>query len=71
MAIIPPQAKRSKLSGNEVLDENIGLPDQPIQYLKPGGGLEVDGDGSLVPIYCQEVRRLWRQMGGFRGSIVK
>jgi hypothetical protein len=45
-------------SGPEVLEEDIGMPDQPLEQAAAFVALEIDDDRFLVPVAGQEIRRL-------------
>ena len=55
---VDPEPEALEDAGAEVLDEHVGAVDELQQHLAVGLGLEVEGDGLLVAVGGEEVRRL-------------
>lgn len=61
-AVLPAQTHGSEFSGDEVFYEYMGGPYEPVQDFKSFLVLEIDGNGSFIPVRCQEVGRFGRKM---------
>ncbi|GAA2853521.1 hypothetical protein GCM10020220_048500 [Nonomuraea rubra] len=51
------EAESVEHAGAEVLDQDVAVADEALDELLALGGLQVDGDGLLVAVGCQEVGR--------------
>lgn len=69
LTVLVPQPHTLQFPRDKVLDEDVGLADELLDYLEAFGFFEVDGDGAFVSVDGEEVRGLRGEVGGVGGSV--
>lgn len=58
MQLLIAEAEALHGAGRKILDQHVGLRDQPAQHLLAAVGLEIQHDAALVAVHHQEGGRL-------------
>jgi hypothetical protein len=62
VTVVPAEAHRCELAGDVILDEDVRVRDELLHDAQALGLFKVDGDGPLVAVHSEEVRRFGRLM---------